>query len=242
MVTQTDKSAAGATPLQAAPELGVADLRLLQLLSPTIPTGAFNFSQGLEWAVHAGWVSTEEDFQRWLLEQLQGLMVQQELPLLATLHAASVRQAPDELLRWANWAVALRDTSELRTEEVDRAGALLRVLEALGVPGLESVASALEKSQLAGIAWAAARWSLPLNSLLRAYAYSWLEQQIAAGVKLIPLGQSQGQRLLFSLANSIPDSVVSALTVEVDEIGYSSPAISLASCSHETQYTRLYRS
>jgi len=196
----------------------------------------------LEWAVGAGWIQSEDDFNYWLDEQLDGVIAHQELPLLRKMFVASQAQDKQMLQTWADYSLALRDTTELRVEETDRAGALLRILRTLAVPNLGLVDSTLGKSQLAGIAWAAAHWSVDIMALLRAYGFSWLEQQIAAGIKLIPLGHLQGQRLLFELSKRIPNAAAASMDVLDDNIGYSCPAISMASCQHETQYTRLYRS
>jgi urease accessory protein len=74
------------------------------------------------------------------------------------------------------------------------------------------------------------------------YAWSWLENLVLAGVKLVPLGQSDGQRLLLRLAEALPAAVDQGLTVPERDIGASLPALALASSLHETQYSRLFRS
>ncbi len=92
------------------------------------------------------------------------------------------------------------------------------------------------------MALAAVNWRLPLESTAHAYAWGWLENQVLAGVKLIPLGQVAGQRLLLALSRAIPAVCERALACDDDAIGGTLPIVALASSLHETQYTRLFRS
>ena len=95
---------------------------------------------------------------------------------------------------------------------------------------------------LPGFALAAAHWDIGLRDCLLGYAWGWLENQVAAAIKLVPLGQTDGQRLQLQLAELLPAVVEHALRVEDDGIGTSAPALAIASARHETQYTRLFRS
>ncbi len=217
-------------------------LRLLQLVSPQLPVGAYPFSQGLEWAVHAGWVSCTEDFSHWLQEQLDGPMLHQELPLLSRLFDAFLVGDYHAATRWSQFALACRETAEFREEERDRALSMYRVLEALLEEDLTPLKSTLLLSPLAGIALAASRWRIAGQQLLEAHAFAWLENQVAAGIKLIPLGQSAGQQLLYAQAAQIPEIVRRAEAIDDDAVGYSCVSITQAGCLHETQYSRLYRS
>ena len=91
-------------------------------------------------------------------------------------------------------------------------------------------------------ALAAVTWNISLVPAAQGYVWGWLENQVIAGMKLIPLGQVAGQRLLLDLAENIPVVCESALSLSDDEIGGSLPIVSLASSMHETQYSRLFRS
>ena len=220
----------------------LAHLRLLQLLSPMLPVGSYSYSQGLEWAVEQQWITTDIQFKAWLDELVRGPLAQQDLPLLRKLHSAVVQGDVREFDHWSHMALAMRDTAELRAEELSRAEAYHRVLialpdrlEALYLPGVK-------RTPLAAIAWASAHWAIDENALLSAYAHSWLEAYIINGVKIIPLGQTQGQVILHSMSPSLCRAVETASGFEDSEIGFTSPAVSLASCAHETQYTRIYRS
>ncbi|MBX2880104.1 MAG: urease accessory protein UreF [Granulosicoccus sp.] len=221
----------------------LARIRLLHILSPALPTGAYSYSQGIETAVELGWIAGVEDFSQWITEQIQGSLHYQELPLIIRLYEAASRGDEKGFDEWSHIALAWRDTSESRDEEQFRGVAFLRILESLPDPVFQDLpVASLRRSALAGIAWAGAKLEIALNELLLAYAHTWLETTITSGVKLIPLGQSQGQSLQYSLTPLCVDAVQGALMVGEDDIGYANPAISIASCRHETQYTRIYRS
>ncbi len=221
-------------------------LRLLQLISPALPTGAFTYSQGLEWAVECGWVRNQGDTRRWLQSVLSGNLRCLELPVLIRLYEAAKGDNHEMFHYWSHWLYANRETSELRDEETQRARALDAVLVNLADREhrreLEDWRDALRQCQLAGYALAAKHWHIQLTDLLQGYTWSWLENAVAAAIKLVPLGQTGGQRLLFELSTDIGVIVEQAATTEDSAIGASTPALAIASSLHETQYSRLFRS
>lgn len=220
----------------------LSNLRLLQLLSPTLPVGSYSYSQGLEWAVEQQWVSTDTEFEQWLNELINGPLAQQDLPMLRKLFYACNEGDVSGFNYWSHMAIALRDTAELRAEERARGDAYLRILAALPDKVDDQYLNGIKRTPLAAIAWAAVQWDIEEQSLLSAYAHNWLEAYIINGVKIIPLGQTQGQILLHSMLPALCSAVDTACDVDDAAIGFSTPAISLASCGHESQYTRIYRS
>lgn len=242
MPTETRKdpqTAAGETP--GAPSL----LRLLQLVSPSLPVGGYSYSGGIEWAAEAGWINSADEARRWLADQLMHSICRVDLPLLARLRAAACADDASAMAHWMQLLRALRETAELRAEEAARGRALADLLGALGLLGPGSGAhwrALLAQSQLAGFAYAGAAWHIPRAELLQGYAWMWLEGQVTAAVKIVPLGQTDGQRMLAALAVLVPGAIEAALSLGDDDIGASSPALAIASSCHETQYTRLFRS
>lgn len=217
-------------------------LRLLQIASPTLPTGAFSYSQGLEWAVEAGWIIDKVSFEQWLHEQLDGTMARQELPLLLRLYYSYLARDNNKALRLCSTVIAYRETSELRDEERQRGRATLALTSQLNS---EISAEDIPKSsacQLGAFAQYCAYENIPLDVAMQGYTYSWLDNQVMASVKLVPLGQTVGQQILYSLATQIGGCIATAKSVEDADIGYSNPAQLFASCQHETQYCRLFRS
>lgn len=220
----------------------LSQLRLNQLLSPVLPVGAYSYSQGLEWAVQAKWIDNGDSFNLWLDELIQGPLAQQELPLLKNLYQAFIDENLPSINYWSQMTVACRDTAELRAEEHARAAAYLRVVNNLPYTIEPQYRSSMENTSLTTIAWACVQWGIDLPSLLNAFAYNWLDAYIVNGVKLIPLGQSEGQALLHAKLPLLTQAVETSLRLSDDAIGFSVPLISMASCRHETQYSRIYRS
>lgn len=218
----------------------LSDLRLFQLISPSLPVGAFTYSQGLELAVEQGWVDSQTAFEGWLEGQLMQSLATLELPLLDRMLDAIEAENSAELLTLAQHLLAWRETKELRLEESQRGAALARLLPQLEIELDAEQLQACKLTQLAGIAVAAHQWQIERDKLFAGYLWSWLENAVMAGVKLIPLGQTQGQQTLKAMALRVEEAVASAK--QVTEPGSVTPALAIASSRHETQYTRLFRS
>ena len=217
-------------------------LRLLHLASPSLPTGAFAYSQGLEWAVEAGWVINAADLQNWLADLIQTSLTRVDIPLLKRMMDACSRGPKEELVRWCDLLLALRETDEMQMEEKNRGRAMASLLEGFAVPMEPIEKQAVLTSQLAGFALAAVHFRIPPHQAAAACLWSWLENQVLAGIKIIPLGQTEGHRILLQLDPLVMKAVASGFDLEDNELGASSPAFAIASSRHETQYTRLYRS
>jgi len=217
-------------------------IRALQLASGTLPVGAYAYSQGLEWAVEAGWVQDEPALTAWLEEQLTASVTGTDLPIFLRLYAAAAAGNDSDMDEWSRMLLASRETRELVAEDRARGNALAHLLRDLG-----SVRAArwlgLDDTPFAALAaLAAVEWGIDRDDAAAAYAWGWLETQVLAGVKLIPLGQVAGQRVLFALSAQIPPAIARAKQVPDDAIGATLPLLALASSLHETQYTRLFRS
>ncbi len=217
-------------------------LRLLHLVSPTLPTGAFSYSQGLEWAVESGWVHDASSFEKWISDILEHAIAFVDIPLLIRMVWSIKANDLDAFTKWCNILLSCRETTELRNEEEVRGRALATLLETLGVGKGIRCKKILNRCQLAGFALAAVEWGISPQRAALGYSWAWLENQIMAGIKTIPLGQTAGQQLLFQLSTKLPEIVSLGLQINSADIGATCQAQALASCLHETQYTRLYRS
>jgi urease accessory protein len=217
-------------------------LRLLHLVSPSLPVGGFTYSQGIEWAVENGWIRDADDLEAWMAHQLRSALPDLDLPLLVRMQAATLERDQAVMSGWVDILLAGRETAELRREESDRGRALADLIIAWGLEDGLVWKPQLARSQTAGFAFAAASWRIEPRDAATGYAWSWLENLVLAGIKLVPLGQTRGQQTLARLATLIPSAVVAALEVADEEIGTSTPALAIASSAHETQYTRLFRS
>lgn len=217
-------------------------VRLLQLVSPALPIGLYSYSQGLEQAVEAGWVQDERTAGLWVSGLMGRSVSRVDLPILIRLYDAWSRDDERLVEDWSLQLRAHRETAELRAEDRQTGQALARVLSGLqlqqAVPWQRHEASSLATL----FALAAVAWDIPAQTAVSAYLWGWLENQILSAVKLIPLGQSAGQRLLFDLSGRIPVLTLQTLAFDDDDIGGSSFGQIIASSRHETQYTRLFRS
>ena len=221
---------------------GLAQLRLMQLVSPALPIGGFTYSQGLEYAVEAGWVKDVPSLQDWLLGLIEDSISYLEVPLLARLYQACASGDQGKLEQWSRYLLAARETFELRQEEQQRARALTRLLIDLDVAQAREWKATLELCQSAPFALAAHHWDIRILDAAQGFVWSWLENMVAAAIKLVPLGQTDGQRVQLALAEALPEAVHKGLRLTDDQIGASAPMMALASSLHETQYTRLFRS
>lgn len=220
----------------------LALLRLLQLASPALPIGAFNFSQGLELAIERGWIRDEADASVWIAGVASHAIATLDLPMLARMHRAFDAGDGDLARRWSAELVASRETAELRAEERHLGQSLARLLPTLGIEGSAGWTRATKCSFAAMFALAAVRSGLDEVMAMHGYLWCWTENQVLCAVKLLPLGQTAGQRLLESQRRWMPQRIAQALAVEDAMIGAATPSVTMASAWHETQYTRLYRS
>ncbi len=220
----------------------LALLRLLQLASPALPVGAFNFSQGLEYAVERGWIGDRDDAASWIMGVAGHSIATLDVPLLLRLHAAWQAGDAPRARRLSGELVASRESSEARAEERHMGQALAKVLCGFGIAAAEPWLRDPATSYAALFALAATAAGAAARDTAVAYLWAWAENQVLAAVKLIPLGQSDGQRALEQIRLRIPQLVTAAAGMQDEDIGSTAPQAMMASCWHETQYTRLFRS
>ena len=220
----------------------LASLRLLQLVSPALPIGTFAYSQALEAAVAAGWIDGEPGARDWIGGLLVGAIGGLDLPVLLRLHDAWTRHDQDAVAAWSRFLLAARAAGELQTEERQLGGNLARLLGGLAVGEAPAWITRADVSYAAMFALAAVRWQIPVASAVQGYAFAWVEAQTSAAVRLVPLGQTAGQRILLEVGGRIPGVVARALAVADDDISAAAPSHAIASARHETQYSRLFRS
>lgn len=215
-------------------------LQLWRLLSPQLPIGAYSYSTGLEAAVEAGWVTDEASAYAWSSGILNHSLAQGDIPILARCYRAW--QIPDfeQVVSWSRLLLALRESRELRLED-QQLGQALRKLLLPEIPALAAVAPP-DCSYAALFAAACVQAAIPLSLSAHGLAFAWCENQVSAAIKLIPLGQTAGQRILSRLLADIPGCITHGLQVETADIGMTLPGLALGSAWHETQYSRLFRS
>ena len=217
-------------------------LKLMNLMSPTLPIGGFTYSQGIEKAIESNWITDFESAKKWLESQLLINLKFTDLPILMRLYKSVDSKNYKCVTYWSNFLLACRETMELRDEENNRGRSLAKLIESLEKDQAKEWSEILKTNHLLGYAFLSNVWNISIKKLLLGYSWSWLENQVAATVKIIPLGQTDGQKLLNEIIKKIPSVVEEVEIINDNEIGISQPAFVIASCLHETQYTRIYRS
>lgn len=218
--------------------------RLLTWLSPAYPVGAFSYSHGLEWAVESGRISRWPEARDYIATALQhGAGWNDALLLAAAWRAAGAADAAalDHLI---DLAAAWRSTPETALESRQQGKAFLDITRRTWPdPALDQLAALVAGRALAyPLAVGVATRSMPLALVLAAYLTAFAGNLISAAVRLVPLGQSDGQRIQAALEPLI--STVAGLAAQADEgeLGGAAPLLDIASILHETQHTRLFRS
>ena len=213
----------------------------LRLASPALPIGAYSYSQGLETAVAKDWVTNESTARDWIEGLLTLAIALLDLPLLCRLRRALETHDHARLLTWSHYLRASREARELADEDRVLGTSLLRLLG--DDPWAQRAGAAdVPPSLPLGFAAASLAWGLSEQAALTAYAWSWLENQVAAAMKTVPLGQSAGQRLLSAMLAPLARAVTCAPGIADDDLGALAPGFAIACAHHETQYTRLFRS
>ena len=219
-------------------------VELTSWLSPSYPVGAFGFSHGLEWAVEGGQVTDRATLGDYITTSLEAGGGWTDLVLAAASWRAVADRDDAGLDELAELAAALRGTSELALETTSQGPAFVAATcAAWPGTGLDALAvrwgAAIAYPVAVG---AACSGRIPLDAVLVAYGHAFASTLISAGIRLIPLGQTDGQRVLAASGPRICAAAARAASTPVDELGTAAPRIDLASMRHETQYTRLFRS
>jgi urease accessory protein len=219
--------------------------RLLTWLSPSYPLGAFSYSHGLEYAVETGLVRDRGALEAWVETAVSsGGGCSDGALLAAAWRAAEARDSPG-IDAVAELAYAWRGTAETALESRAQGAAFLATTRAAWPHPLLDALALRHRGEIAlpvAVGVAAAAHGVPLAAAATAYLHAFAATLVSAGVRLVPLGQSDGQRTIAALEPVIAGVVAAVLATPLDEIGTAAPVIDHCSMRHETQYTRLFRS
>jgi urease accessory protein len=246
MTTITGTGTAMTTRADTTTAMRIAELTaLLHLASPALPIGAFSYSQGLEAAIEARLVHDADSSRDWIASGLANVLARGELPFLAhqierwrARNAVALAEADAEFL-------ASRESAELRRETEQMGWSLKQLCVSLewGDEARRATLAGLAPLGLpTAFAFAAVAHDSPADAALAAYAFSWVENQAAAALKAVPLGQLAGQRIIVALRGEIDTAVARALQTPPDHINTFAPQLGILSARHESQYSRLFRS
>jgi urease accessory protein len=215
-------------------------LRLLQLASPALPIGAYAYSRGFESAVHFGWVTDEASAADWIQGTLERSMARLDGPVLMRLHDAFQQEDEAQVEHWNDFLCAARESEELALEDRQMGLALARVLAEQGVARAAAWRGSAGYATI--FALACVHWGVERLDGLAAFLFAFVENQVSCAIKLVPLGQSAGQRILSIIIGQMEELVLRAVELEDHQLGSYAPRVALGSALHEIQYTRLFRS
>ncbi|ARU31407.1 urease accessory protein UreF [Sulfuriferula sp. AH1] len=220
-------------------------LRLLQLASPMLPVGAYSYSQGLEWAVDQRIVHDRDSARVWIGDVLQFNVARFEAPLLLRLYRAWEHDDFVQLAHWNEVFCTSREAAELRAETEQMGYSMRRLMQEMGgfdAARLDQLSRLEPLSFPAAFGCAAVCWNIPPEAMVSAYLWAWVENQVSAAMKSIPVGQVAGQQILAEIAAQLPQLVNAVMVMADDEISNYGPMFAIACSRHETQYSRLFRS
>ena len=219
-------------------------LRLLHLASPSLPIGAYSYSQGLEAAIEIGDVVDEKTAHTWIAESLS-IVADFEAPIFWRLLQALSNRDEHTVTHWTERFIAARDTNEFRAETIQMGYSLNKLVLDLEIAddSLQKImANQAEIPLPTAFAYAAIALEISHESALLGLLFSIVENQVLVCVKSVPLGQVSGQRLLLSLHPEIEAIAHRVQHIADDELSNWAPGLSILSMQHETQYSRIYRS
>ena len=219
--------------------------RLMTWLSPTFPIGAFAYSSGLEWAIESGDISDAPTLQDWLAAMICNGPGFNDGICLAEAARAVSKKDDAALVRISELAAALAPTRERHLEATTLGEAFFTIAQATwDCPALERL-RAIYHGPLAypvAVGTLSAGHGVPLDLTMHGFLHAQTANWISAGSRLIPLGQTDSQRVLVNLEGAIVRTATRALQASVDDLGSGTFRADIASMQHETQYTRLFRS
>ena len=232
--------------MKLAPQTSPLQLqRLLQLCSANLPVGGFSFSQGLEFATENGWLTDSASTESWIEVNLAESIAQTDLPIINRLYQALNAGDTKAFIYWNEHIVACRESHDLLLSDLAMGKALIRLMNQLddfNITPYSDLLDGLDCSFVSAYSLCAFTFNLDLLSAQSGYCWTYIDNQVAAATKLVPLGQTQAQNLLFRLSNNCEALITRANHVSDNDIGNSLPHLAMASAWHESQYSRLFRS
>jgi urease accessory protein len=219
--------------------------RLMTWLSPSFPVGAFSYSSGIEWAAEAGDIGDAASLSDWLAALLTAGSGFCDGVFLAQAHRAASARDDNALRAIAELAAAFVPSRERQLETSAQGRAFVDIARAAwNCDGLDQLISCCDGFIVYPVAVGvvSAAHAIPLASTMHAFLHALTSNWISAGARLIPLGQTDSQRVLALLEPVVVATAGRALDASLDDLGSATFRADLASMRHETQYTRLFRS
>jgi urease accessory protein len=220
-------------------------LDLMSWLSPSFPVGSFSYSHGLEYAAEKGLIHDRITAEQWIATILNKGSGHSDSILFLETHRAVRAGDKERFEKVSELATAMRSTSELAHESKSQALAFQKAISsAWDKPDFEEWMSCLppDFSYPISVATICALSNIEESYSLMAYLHAFMTNLVSAAVRLIPLGQSDGQKIIASLSQILSENLAIILDFPINNIGSAALRVDWTSMKHETQYTRLFRS
>lgn len=216
--------------------------RLMTWLSPAFPVGAFSYSHGLEWVVETRAVRDAVSLADWIRDLLEHGAPKTDLMFLAEAWRAVASGDMPRLADVAELAAAFVPSAERRLETIAQGNAFVLAMRNVWPSAALEELKSREVAYPVAVGAAAAAHGLDLTVTARCFAQAFVANVVSAGVRLVPLGQTDGLRVVADLERAVAAVVDKALGATLDDVGGAAVAADIGSMLHETQYTRLFRS
>ena len=204
-------------------------MTVMQWMSPAFPIGAFAYSHGLEWAIDKGHVSNGEKLQKWITDLLEyGSLRTDAIFISLILRGHDVRKM-NEL------SMALCPAGERLLETKLQGSAFAKVIEDVWQQDIG------ELSLPIAVALAAKNQSIEQDLILPAYLHAFCSNLISAAIRLIPIGQTEGQRIMLELYQTISDLVQTASESEIDDLNSACFFSDVSAMEHEYLQPRIFK-
>ena len=224
----------------------MASLQMLQLASPSLPVGAFSYSEGLEWLVQKGKIKDDLTMFSWLESELLRGQIRVEaaalIPITKELELWSSKNmtiAKDAVIDWNDWLLALRDATTIRLQQVQMGRSLLQLLAELDHPLPDN---STDFALPIAWAWAGISWELSKSEVIQSYIYSWTANQLSASIRLVPIGPTKAQALQSKLLPLINKQSKLVQKENPHQMWTGDVGAKMAQLSHPELYSRLFRS
>lgn len=219
-------------------------LSLLQLCNSSLPLGAYTYSEGIETLVSEKKIFDQNSLKQWLINELKYSSIKIETAIFYRCYQLAKSQQYEQINYWNSWLNATRETQELREQNWQMGKSLLRLIKGIEPKLYQEISpyfqQEISSAPLFGLIMA--KWQIPKDQAILGYLHNWVNNQVSVGVKLIPLGQTEGQKILLELNLIIGNIAEELVNLKDEELSWCSWGLSYASMKHETLYSRLFRS
>ncbi len=204
-------------------------ITVMQWLSPAFPIGGFAYSHGLEWAINKGYVSNREELQKWVSDLLEYGSLKNDAILIKLVLKGSDPKEINEI------AIALCPANERLSETQLQGGAFCKIMREVWSLEIDDLALPI------ALALAAKNENIDQNLVVPAYLHSFCSNLISVAMRLIPIGQTDGQKTLRELSPLISDSVIAVAKSDKDDLGSACFLSDVSAMQHEYLQPRVFK-